>query len=204
MSYYSDFISVFPSRCLDVLKAFSEQATLDDREVTLLLCVASAGIVVPYERLKSSEGGHPMRDRNRYSEAAKRFDALLTEPFLLSPLGRGTHDWRWKGAVDDVNSDPIQWSRVARPLARDKKGKNVVPVIRHALAHGNIKVAGDPINELHFLAENRRRDDGSFRLLVTSPASFASFVRNWLEAMKRPRLPEGIVAAPDDWLLEAA
>jgi hypothetical protein len=61
MSEYKDFVRDFPLRCHDLLKKFEPGAKLRDREVMLLLAVASAGLVVPYEGLRP-ERPHPSGD----------------------------------------------------------------------------------------------------------------------------------------------
>ena len=54
MSEYSAFFAQdFASRCRDLLRDFYQPAKAKDREVTLLLAVAAAGLVVPLERLLS-------------------------------------------------------------------------------------------------------------------------------------------------------
>ena len=51
MSNYSSFFAQdFAVRCHDLLRHFYRPAKAKDREVTLLLAVAAAGLVVPYER----------------------------------------------------------------------------------------------------------------------------------------------------------
>ncbi len=52
MSSFANFVEDFPSRCGDLLVRFHQDAVANDREVTLALMVASAGFLVPFERLR--------------------------------------------------------------------------------------------------------------------------------------------------------
>ena len=46
MSAYKDFVVDFPSRCLELLNHFERDAAARDRNVTLLLLVASSAFVL--------------------------------------------------------------------------------------------------------------------------------------------------------------
>ena len=102
MSNYKDFVSDYPARCRDLL--VSMEATADELElkVTFLLMVASAGFVVPLERLKD---GNASQDRNnkRHKTAAETLDGLWEVPFLKSPFAkRSVYTWRF-GYVENKN-----------------------------------------------------------------------------------------------------
>jgi hypothetical protein len=61
LTAYTDFTRDFPQKCLDVLDAASSGAATNGREITLLLMTASAGLLIPFERLKpdSKNSVHP-------------------------------------------------------------------------------------------------------------------------------------------------
>lgn len=60
MTAYKNFVQDFPTRCKDVLELAESRTNHQVREVTLLLVVASAAIIVPYERLrKDGQFPHP-------------------------------------------------------------------------------------------------------------------------------------------------
>src|SRR5215469_18571837 len=52
MTAYRNFVEDFPRRCRDILKVAGKPALSRGREVTLNLVIASAGLLVPYERVK--------------------------------------------------------------------------------------------------------------------------------------------------------
>jgi hypothetical protein len=79
MSNYNNFVQDFPKRCDELLCHFIKPASGRDREVTLMLAVASAGFVIPFERLRQPtdpQRQHPARDRERFEEysGAKKLD----------------------------------------------------------------------------------------------------------------------------------
>jgi len=86
MSEYSAFFAQdFASRCHDLLWHFYEPAKARDREVTLLLAVAAAGLVAPLERLIPSRGQPPLDRIVRRQESAQ-LEARLTESIATSAL----------------------------------------------------------------------------------------------------------------------
>jgi hypothetical protein len=91
MTAYKNFVEDFPRRCRDILDLAGKPALSRGREVTLTLMVASAGLVVPYERLKPDGGGgghidHPSGDNKRFADAAAKLRSLLDAPFMSSCL----------------------------------------------------------------------------------------------------------------------
>ena len=89
MSKYENFIRDYPKRLKNILDNQYETAREQGLEVTLMLAVASSGLIVPFERLKKRTNGpeHPTKDRERFGIAAERLDALEDEkPFWGSTL----------------------------------------------------------------------------------------------------------------------
>src|SRR5687768_3967400 len=85
MSIYKDFVQDFPRRCHDVLKAFGSESKKQDRDVTLLLMVATAGFVMPYERLGEGEAiKQPPLDRPLFREAMERLKGELSKTLAQS------------------------------------------------------------------------------------------------------------------------
>src|SRR5438093_5745376 len=93
MSNYKNFVSDFPDRCADLLRNFSASARHRNREVTLMLSIATSSIIVPLERLDGPKNGpkgywpgHPSHDWERFQAAKASLDELLDKPFIGSPL----------------------------------------------------------------------------------------------------------------------
>ena len=142
MTAYKNFVDDFPRRCRDILNIAKTPALHRGREVTLTLMVASAGLVVPYERLKPDIGwgGHPSDDHNTFVDAAGKLKSLLRQPFMSSRLcTEANPSWRI-GKLLSVTGDPNSWEGLqkSRPISKDKTVGGLLSVIRNALAHGNI------------------------------------------------------------------
>jgi hypothetical protein len=192
MSAYQDFVSDFPARCLDVLTMAEKEARLRQRDVTLILMVASAGFVVPYERL-SSKKAHPTGDSAKFSEASAQLDALMKRPFLKSPLAVGTESWHG-GKLAAIARDPDSWPELSRakPLGADKTVGGVVRIIRNALAHGNIFTYSNPIKGIVFVCANTDDDRyiKDFSFVQVSPEDFTRFLRGWFGFLKTSQVSQ--------------
>jgi hypothetical protein len=185
MTAYRDFIHDYPSRCRRLLDEHFKNAQRNDLEVTLLLSVASSGLIVPYARL--SEDAHPARDADRFAEAKTNLDELLDDDFLDSKLWDTTDPKSWRfGELRDLSGDPDAWHLdELKPVSGRKKARSIVKVLRNALAHGNVFTRGRPhIDRLVFLS--RRCQDNperGYNCVVVSPADLKRFVLNWLETL---------------------
>jgi hypothetical protein len=196
MSAYKDFVSDFPARCLDILRMAEKPARVQQREVTLALLVASAGFVVPFERL----GDHPTGDATRYAEASRKLNGLLTEKFLSSALATGATSW-CGGKLASVSGDPDSWPEMTQPkkLSGEKTVRGVVKVVRDALAHGNIFTHGDQISKIIFVHCHYVYRDGSKEykeadFITASPDDFLIFLKAWFEFLKSENIPAELTA----------
>jgi hypothetical protein len=132
MTAYRNFIEDFPCRCREILRIARKPALSRGREVTLTLMVASAGLVVPYERLKPDGrwGAHPSGDRETFAGAVEKLGSLLGQPFMSSRLWTATSStWRG-GKLDSVTGDPdsrkgLQKSRPITSVAELTKASQV-------------------------------------------------------------------------------
>jgi hypothetical protein len=186
VSAYVNFVHDFPRRCRDILEAFETQAAARNREVTLLLAVASAGLVVPYERV-AAHGAHPSGDRENFpATAAGLSQALLTrlaDTSLAGELGA----WRF-GQVGSLKGKPDHWDGFSKAKpSGNKKAGTVLRTIRNALAHGNIWTREDPIRELVFAREVR---DGTpegnllhYEYVRGSPDAFRMLLIAWFDLL---------------------
>ena len=85
MSSYKNLTKVFPKRCYDLLKLYPF-ARLADRDVTLMLTIASAGLTIPIERLEQKNYPYPFKDSVKYQQAHSELNNLLAEKLCGSIL----------------------------------------------------------------------------------------------------------------------
>lgn len=180
-SYGKFFAQDFGERCRDLL-ALLPEGRRHKREVTLLLAIAAAGLVIPHERLSYDSGdpegrkGQPGMDRDRFrlqgqqlrDELDKPFEGNCRITFLESALG-----------------DPEQWVKHSSGESVTPTRLLVVKTIRHALAHGNI-VARPPkgsIEELLFVCgyppAPKQQLDKRLRCLSVTPEDLEAFLIQW-------------------------
>jgi hypothetical protein len=185
---------------LDVLNAYSKDAELKDREVTLTLAVASAAILVPYERLRlhgDRRHPHPSADRYKkeYEATTKRFGELLDESFLGSRLWPGEpRTWQY-GKIDssELAKDPDDWLPSGLVLPSGLRCGKVLSTIRNALAHGNIWVQPtEPdrqIERVAFASVFPGANEAVF--VAAAPLDFAQLLKHWIEFLALTKLPIG-------------
>lgn len=198
MSAYQDFVADFPVRCRDVLRLASEDAEAQDREVTLLLVVASASLIVPFERLRGGmRTEHPAYDRINYPDAAARLDKLLNRKFLNSVLWNlEPQSWEWNHLVLNPGG-PDAWNelRTAAPMPPRLLVQQLLAIIRYGLAHGSVFTTGDPISSLIFVSERRKDQDVlGHQYVRCSPSDFRKFLDRWFDFLQHNRISQADVA----------
>lgn len=194
MSNYENFVSDFPQRCGDLLTAFVGQAKRCNREVTLMLSVATSGLVIPYERLRSG-ASHPSRDQDKFKEVANRLTEALDRPFLSSELwDDASGSWIFSKQVDDPCEELDFWPELLQPksMTEEKGATSVIEHLRNALAHGNIFTQGDPIERIVFLSRVCHGSD-KYKMLAVHPNDFLRFLEKWFSVLSRLRIPSGLV-----------
>jgi hypothetical protein len=186
MTAYKNFIKDFPRRCRDVLDIAGKPALYRGREVTLTLMVASAGLVVPYERLKPDGrwGAHPSGDRKTFAGAVEKLESLLGQPFISSRLWTETSStWRG-GKLDSVTGNPDSWKGLqeSQPITKEKTVGAILGVIRNALAHGNIWTLRDPIEAIVFVKSvtDDEKIISKFLFVSVAPDEFRNLLEKWL------------------------
>jgi hypothetical protein len=156
-----------------------------DREVTLMLALASTGIVVPYERI-AGRHEHPSGDRELFAVKAQGIVKTLDQPFASTPLGEGpAGEWLY-GRAMSLRGKPDDWDgfRASKPAGR-KLARTVLQTIRNALAHGNLWTLDNPIRELVFARE--RRDEAGellgYEFIRGSPQAFRALLIAWFDLL---------------------
>lgn len=188
MSNYRDFIEDFPSRCKDLLLLAHEQAASNDREVTLSLMVASAGFLVPFERLRG--GGlyiQPTRGRETFPEPAANLDHLLDQPW--AEFGKpGANSWA-TGPSQSPDKPMDSWPELGnlQPPSQATTVAKILTIMRHALAHGNIytrPTREKKIQAIIFVSRGENRRTGRltpYEFVYVSPSDFRNFLLTWFD-----------------------
>ena len=187
MSSYSDFLAQdFGSRCHDLMKRFFPSSQEAEREVTFLLAIAAAGLIIPHERL-SQRSDQPPLDRQRFASASEALDRLLAER-LVDVVRR-----QWKGGLlAKADGAPDDWDELRDPANMEEQTSllQVVTWLRNALAHGNIFTrppAPSSIKEIVFVcgypATHRKAKDQPLRFVLASPDDLREFLECWFERL---------------------
>lgn len=191
MSAYRNFIQDYPARCRRLLTKYYEDAENNDLEVSLLLNIASSGLIVPYARL--SDGAHPSGDAARFTKAKQTFDAALTACVCKSDLFTGAEPSSWRiGKSRELRGDPDAWNLDAlKPVTPKKTVTPLVKILRNALAHGNVFSRGRPhITSLVFLSRLcHEKPELGYEILVVSPHDLKEFVLAWLSLLANIDIP---------------
>ena len=207
MSNYSDFVADFPQRCLEVLTLAQGPAIIERREVTLLLMAASAGIVIPYERLRADARIiQPINDRSLHTDAAHQLDGLLADRFLGSRLWSPAAGSRCIGEVQSPAGLPDSWPELKSPPPLDTsvRVRDVLRIIRIGLAHGNILTQADAFGQIAHLIflcggfDIKSKKHVTVRFVRVSPSDFLAFLKNWLAELASVDIPGGIVLECSD------
>lgn len=194
MSNYRCFVQEFPQRCQSILRWATKPAVNQDREVTLMLMAASAGIVMPYERLKEAGAFGAHQDRSLFPDASSRLDQLLSGDFIDSDLCEGGMNSWGLGTLDSIDGELDQWPQLQEnpSLPPYTDCGEIVRTIRNALAHGNVYTragAAGQIREIVFICKCGKR----FRFLRVKPAHFLMFLHNWFDFMGTLHLPRHVI-----------
>jgi len=205
MTSYSSFIRDFPLRCKNFLVAYEEDAKQKDREVTLLITVATSAFTIPFERLNPSSPDHVADDR--YPGAVSKLGKLQNRDFVSWQKGV---TWR---IIEDLDGQQIRsgqadgWASPdkRRPIPTDKKVGSMLSIIRNALAHGNIftypnthpQGSARQIEHIIFLSRLRDEVTGElidrYKVVVVSPSDFRTLILDWISFLENLDLPSEIM-----------
>lgn len=204
MSEYRNFVKDFPGRCNELLSSSKKSARYPGHEVTLMLAVASAGFVIPFERLRND---HPFNDRKTV-ENIKKYNQSLSKDVCESCLWDNCQrqDWKyveltdykgdkcitdppdyWKQLRTDASPPPPTFEQFAKQN-RQVQVCQVLSCIRNALAHGNIHTRGGPtkqIEQIVFVSNRERdKDKRQWWCLQCPPGEFLILLKNWFDFIK--------------------
>ncbi|WP_157659103.1 HEPN family nuclease [Thauera butanivorans] len=193
MTAYTNLVSDFPKRCLRLLDTVEDICKKNNLDVTLLLNVASSGLVIPMERLSSS---HPSDDRNVLPKCAQKYlNQTLGRPFIQSSLASDSkEEWKFgEATLASWNTDPDGWAMSA---LTSQPTNEVISIIRNSLAHGNIHARGKPeIQEIIFSSKKRKSlqlpcgckemQDVGMKYVSATPKAFTRFLREWFSFLDK-------------------
>ncbi len=191
MANYQDFFEDFPRRCHDLLESQYASAAAADREVTLTLMVASAGFVVPFERLrKDGLFEPPTTDRQTSPTVTTKFDKLLGTLWAQSSLSAKVTSISM-GSLSDPKKAVDDWSeiRTCTPPSASATVSNVITVIRHALAHGSIYTKPNDSKQVEaviFVSGGLNRKTGTltpYKFVQFDPTSLRQFLIAWFDEL---------------------
>jgi hypothetical protein len=200
MSQFKEFFAGdFAKRCEDLLTKFWGPAKVADREVTLLIAVAAAGLVCPLERLWKG-ASQPELDRQKFAIERGRLQTQLGLSMNESALFTSTNRKAWTGGLLKSAEDmPDSWPEYEKRLQLPDKTplSDLVEWLRHGLAHGNISVHPNrdrQIDELVFTCGYRNSVTKPLRFISVSPLELRRFLLAWFRLLASLKLPRQVVA----------
>jgi hypothetical protein len=198
------FVVEYPLRCLELLQALEPTARKRKLLASFSLLAASGIFTIPYSRLK--EHSHPLGEPPRCRSLYDALRIINKQKFLGAEFWRETQPgpWRFSRIVSRPNST-INWrdERGLHPMRADAqnmigtcKVREVLWVIRNALAHGNIVYLDESGNEswgaeVRYLAFLTRHEElrapppKSYDLVTATEESFLDFVKSWANWLGR-------------------
>ena len=195
MTAYANLVQDFPGRCLKLLNTLDTSSRCLGLEVTMMLSIASSGLIVPMERLGPN---HPSSDKDAFPGASTAINSLLSMRFVKSPLVlNGGASWKYgQSDLGAWGTEPDGWSRVSMD---SQDVRQILSVIRNALAHGNIyskSVGADKqIGEIVFASKKTNRsylgcgcvkyEEVGMQHVTTTPAAFSHLLRTWLQGLAK-------------------
>lgn len=193
MSSYSDFLAQdFGSRCNKLMERFFPCSQKAECEVTFLLAIAAAGLVIPHERI-SQKGHQPLLDRKRFASCKKELEGCLGKRLA------DVVDCPWKGGLlAKADWPPDDWGELQNPAHLEKQTTlfDVVTRLRNALAHGNIFTrprAPGAIEDIVFVCgypanEKKRATKHPLRFVLASPEALKEFLEYWFQMLASLRI----------------
>lgn len=216
MTAYANFIQDFPKRSMEFLTKDYGWAKANDREVTLMISIATTSIVIPYERLRSTSP-KPTSDREQFDKAKQKFDHFINTKFLYSDLWDNSLGWEFAEEISgkDIREKKVylERSNVCSPVDGDKSVNWMLSRVRNSISHGSIfteperQKTDEPVDieTIIFISgryekqvvdkcsncgepiKNRAPVD-KYDLLAASPDNFHKFLKKWIEFLESLKL----------------
>lgn len=202
------FATEYPERCLQLLDAFEQIASDHDLLGTFSVMMASAILIVPWERAKERHFLRAERGSN-LQDALKR---LGKSKWLNADFWDGVPpgEWRFSRIVGDPNNGSDWMDEKGNRSFSDEGNTinrrtvdDVFRVLRNALAHGNIvyldghgyEIGESRVEHIAFLsryeeAREQRARTETYRLVTVREAEFLPFVRAWANWVSQHHIPD--------------
>ena len=218
MSMYIDIYNDLPIRCWKLWKLAKDSAKKNDREVTLMIMVATTGLANPWEHLKVPVNkGHPSfqefeeKDhpaikgiqKPEYLKALEIVKNAMTPNLAFSRLFSGASIGKWHFCeVEKMKEirDAVEYNRLPNQIEK-LNTQTVIRVLRNALAHNNLYVFGgisQEIGNLVFFSEQREKERPGevigYDVLSIPVIEFELFLENWF-AMLEEAAPKSAAAS---------
>jgi len=186
MSQYENYIKDFPMRCKELYEELHPTALILKKEVTFMLMVASASILIPFERLRPTnvlDPIHPSKDPIIFKKHADNLKKLLDTNInksLLWPLD--LKYWMYGDSAEMIFDPNYIGDNQLTEMSPNHKVANIFFIIRNALAHSNIYTFEDPIKYIFFVSWKKKNNIaiGTKFIRVTTD-EFRIFINKWLK-----------------------
>jgi hypothetical protein len=202
MSNFSKmFAQEFAERCKSLLDLCYRSAAENDLEVTLLLTVASAGFVVPYERIKPPQKDdkarkQPLLDRESNEQASSQLYYALECEIQKSELIDNSPGVWMGGPLETAKGDPDNWPQLddEKEIPPTETVKHIVECLRNALAHGNITTRKSErvIDRVFFICGYE--DKKGPRYVSVTPDNLREFLNRWFDFVRKLNVPLDAIA----------
>ena len=180
MSNYKNFITDFPKRCQRILDVHWQSATRNDVEVTLLMSIAGALLCGTRDRLGVDERKREHVFHNPLSDDAR---AELKQPISQAiPAAKGLRWCEFDCARDSITEQPESWEKFGDTNLEEPLVLEVLNVIRHALAHGQVQTRGKGrIESLALLNHRNTKKTKEWAWLEIEPLQLKTVIEWWTE-----------------------
>jgi hypothetical protein len=199
MTAYRSYVTDYPRRVLDAWKRHLDSKLSPESDVSITLATISAAIGTPLELLgmvdeaetpsKSPWSGHA--DSKLDNPALDKLRSVRVSDFFASDLGpvSGFASWKYGEHADMSCLNTIDGWDALKPEATppiDLKCWKVLRVLRHASAHGNIRVratAGE-ITQIVLLNFPRKEPNCKVAFVAVGPDDLLKFVHRWSDFLE--------------------
>ena len=189
MAIYRNITIELPNRIQILDSKFRSIAKAEKYEVTYLLMKLYPSFLAPYERISGTSHARKMDKINR-DELTKHLrlnDKINNSKFVS--------DSKWyETTADSFSGKVVDWferSKIESPLLV----KDVLVIIRNALAHSNIYFGGKNKNRIDhvYFASNWPKKEDKIKVLMCSTEAAELFTDIWIKSIKSLGLSSGVI-----------